>query len=146
MVNSSWTLAHISRLWWRLRPPQLVYPPCNVSSLATLPLDRKLKSLYLVSLAQFRPEKNHAMQLRAFALAWKQAITSWTSASEPVLAARLKLIGSCRDQDDSDRVTQLVLHHTSLTSHESRSALLVETVCCQCCQALTCSAFRVSGH
>jgi alpha-1,2-mannosyltransferase len=115
MVNSSWTLAHISSLWWRLRPPRLVYPPCNVSSLAALPLDRKLKSLYLVSLAQFRPEKNHAKQLRAFALACQRAMKSWTPASEPILAARLKLIGSCRGQDDTDRVAQLVICRTDLT-------------------------------
>lgn len=108
MVNSSWTKAHIERLWWKLDGIRLVHPPCNTSSLSALPLDRKLKSLYLVSLAQFRPEKNHAKQLRAFALARKQAAESWTSGSEAILAARLKLIGSCRDQDDQARVTQLV--------------------------------------
>ena len=41
-----------------------------------LPLDRKLKRLYLVSVAQFRPEKNHALQLRAFALARQQAVAA----------------------------------------------------------------------
>ena len=41
-----------------------------------LPLDRKLKRLYLVSVAQFRPEKNHALQLRAFALARQQAMAA----------------------------------------------------------------------
>ena len=108
MVNSSWTQAHISRLWWKLGNPQLVYPPCNTTSLSALPLDRKLKSLYLVSLAQFRPEKNHGKQLRAFALAQQQATRMWSPASEAVLAARLKIIGSCRDRDDHDRVDQLV--------------------------------------
>ncbi|CAK0784222.1 hypothetical protein CVIRNUC_007426 [Coccomyxa viridis] len=107
MVNSSWTQAHISSLWLRLGTPQLVYPPCNTTSLSALPLDRKLKSLYLVSLAQFRPEKNHAKQLRAFALAQEQAARAWSPASEAVLAARLKIIGSCRDQEDHDRVDQL---------------------------------------
>ena len=41
-----------------------------------LSLDRKLKQLYLVSVAQFRPEKNHSMQLRAFALARQLAMAS----------------------------------------------------------------------
>ena len=118
MVNSSWTQAHISRLWWRLGTPQLVYPPCNTTSLSALPLDRKLKSLYLVSLAQFRPEKNHAKQLRSFALAQEQAMRAWSPASEAVLAARLKLIGSCRDQDD--RVDRLV----------SRSPLFAQASAC----------------
>jgi hypothetical protein len=42
----------------------------------TLSLDRKLKQLYLISVAQFRPEKNHSMQLRAFALARQLAMVS----------------------------------------------------------------------
>jgi hypothetical protein len=73
MVNSTWTAEHIRRLWWRLEPPARVFPPCDVADLAGLPLDRKLKRLYLVSLAQFRPEKDHALQLRAFARARRRA-------------------------------------------------------------------------
>lgn len=73
MVNSSWTAGHIARLWWRMEPPATVFPPCDSAALAALPLDRKLKRLYLVSLAQFRPEKNHALQLRAFAAARRRA-------------------------------------------------------------------------
>lgn len=62
---------------------------------------------------QFRPEKDHAMQLRAFALARRRAAASavWSGASEAVLAARLKLIGSCRDASDERRVEQLVTLH-----------------------------------
>lgn len=108
MVNSKWTSEHIARLWLRASYPVLVYPPCNVTQLAALPLDRKLKSLYLVSLAQFRPEKNHAKQLRAFAAARERASAEWTHSSEAVLAARLKLIGSCRNQGDEQRVAHLV--------------------------------------
>lgn len=50
-----------------------VYPPCDTTSLQTLPLDRKLKQLFLVSVAQFRPEKNHRLQLEAFAAARRAA-------------------------------------------------------------------------
>jgi alpha-1,2-mannosyltransferase len=73
MVNSSWTSAHIQQLWWSLKEPALVYPPCDTTDLQRLPLDRKLKHLYLVSVAQFRPEKNHRLQLEAFALARQRA-------------------------------------------------------------------------
>jgi glycosyltransferase involved in cell wall biosynthesis len=34
---------------------------------------RRLKHLYLISLAQFRPEKNHELQLEAYALARQRA-------------------------------------------------------------------------
>lgn len=124
MVNSSWTREHISKLWWKFTQPSLVYPPCNVSQLAALKLDRKLKSLYLVSLAQFRPEKDQAKQLRAFALARQRAaalerqreaaISQGTAVVvvspffEAVLAARLKVVGSCRNAEDEERVVQLV--------------------------------------
>ena len=73
MVNSSWTAGHIAQLWWRVEPPATVFPPCDAAALAALPLDRKLKRLYLVSLAQFRPEKDHALQLRALAAARRRA-------------------------------------------------------------------------
>ena len=52
--------------------------------LQTLPLDRKLKQLYLISVAQFRPEKNQALQLRAFARARQHAMeTPPTPAGTP---------------------------------------------------------------
>ena len=160
MVNSAWTHEHIANLWWTFIRLQTVYPPCNVAALAALPLDRKLKCLYMVSLAQvpqelfhrrvthltvsvyasvegqqcqgmplltsgsmwvaqFRPEKDHAMQLRAFALARQRAASAaaWSGSSEAVLAARLKLIGSCRDDDDERRVEQLVIFRQCYGSH-----------------------------
>lgn len=69
MVNSSWTAAHVRQLWWMWEEPALVYPPCDTTDLQTLPLDRRLKHLFLVSVAQFRPEKNHRLQLEAYAMA-----------------------------------------------------------------------------
>lgn len=125
MVNSTWTREHIARLWWQASWPALVYPPCNVIKLASLPLDRKLKSLYLVSLAQFRPEKNHAKQLRAFAAARQHADAQWTHSSEAVLAARLKLIGSCRNEEDEQRVAKLVRSAGSFSTLVMSSAFLL---------------------
>jgi glycosyltransferase involved in cell wall biosynthesis len=43
----------------------VVYPPCNTDALATLPLGQRDR--VVVSVAQFRPEKAHALQLQAFA-------------------------------------------------------------------------------
>ena len=73
MVNTSWTWNHIHKLWWRFQLPKRVYPPCDTVALQRLPLDRKLKRIILVSIAQFRPEKNHMLQLQAFALARAKA-------------------------------------------------------------------------
>ena len=51
----------------------LVYPPCDTTQLQQLPLDRRLKQLYLISVSQFRPEKNHRLQLEAYAAARRNA-------------------------------------------------------------------------
>lgn len=74
IVNSTWTAGHIRQLWWHWKAPTVVFPPCNTLALQQLQLDRKLKRLYLISVAQFRPEKNHRLQLEAFALARQLAM------------------------------------------------------------------------
>ena len=63
-ANSTWTKNHIAALW-NLRPT-IVYPPCDTKHLRDYSQTKK-KPLVL-SLAQFRPEKNHITQLEAWAL------------------------------------------------------------------------------
>ena len=84
MVNSSWTEGHINQLWAGVedtkkdsepttaRPVTVhkVYPPCDTSEFAKIP--RKSEELFqkeglikVVSVGQFRPEKDHALQIRA---------------------------------------------------------------------------------
>lgn len=139
MANSSWTAGHLEQLWWR-RPriskekkngkekvssfssSTIVYPPCGVSSLQDLPLERaplpeevfgkkrkkgskEEEGKLLVALAQFRPEKNQAALLRAFALARRRAAK--VHPSHPVLSARLALVGGVRDAADAGRVEAL---------------------------------------
>lgn len=107
MVNSSWTRRHIVDLWWQWNKPARVYPPCDTRALQALPLDRRLKRVYLLSIAQFRPEKDHAMQLRALAAARRKAAGMHDGGGEAVLAAHLKLVGSCRNAEDEQRIQQL---------------------------------------
>ncbi|KFM24507.1 GDP-Man:Man(3)GlcNAc(2)-PP-Dol alpha-1,2-mannosyltransferase [Auxenochlorella protothecoides] len=107
MVNSSWTKRHISLLWLGHRDPFLVYPPCNTEALQELPLSRRLKRLYIVSVSQFRPEKQHALQLRAFARARRDAERLESDAGDAVLAARLELVGGCRNAEDAARIEEL---------------------------------------
>lgn len=107
MVNSSWTAGHVRQLWWNWDEPALVYPPCDTTDLQRLPLDRRLKHLFLVSVAQFRPEKNHRLQLEAFALARERAGRNAAGKPSPVLVSTLKMVGSCRGEDDEARLQQL---------------------------------------
>jgi len=102
MVNSTWTYNHIKSLWmfasWRKRI-HIVYPPCDTRSLETLPLNDREKAI--LSIGQFRPEKDHTLQIRSFAR---------LLATHPELkdgGARLVLVGGCRDAEDEGRVARL---------------------------------------
>ncbi|KAJ1859191.1 asparagine-linked glycosylation protein [Coemansia sp. RSA 720] len=66
MTNSTWTHNHIVKLFGIPRMTRVVYPPCDTTALAQFPLDER-KNI-IVSLAQFRPEKNHELQIDAFAM------------------------------------------------------------------------------
>jgi len=95
MVNSTWTKGHIKQLWFGsssssgIRPNalRLVYPPCNTTYLQAAAEETSLEQLLsrtssecrnmcrclenrtlLVSIGQFRPEKDHLLQIRSDAL------------------------------------------------------------------------------
>ena len=74
MVNSSWTKNHIGRLWWKLEDAKVVFPPCNTKELQQKQRNETSDKTgrLLVSIAQFRPEKNQQLQIEAFADAKKR--------------------------------------------------------------------------
>ncbi len=111
MTNSSWTQSHILHLWSPYRPPSsppiaVVYPPVAVRELEAevdvSPATEPRREKVLLYIAQFRPEKNHALILQAFARFAK-------SGTPTAQGARLVLVGSVRDDADSKRVYQLRL-------------------------------------
>lgn len=134
MTNSSWTQAHIQALWGPMRArgskrwPSLfwsgcsgkntgsdivvVYPPVAVSELeqevevsASSEAAREKALLYI---AQFRPEKNHQLIMKAFAAFLKKGEED-SDAKKKTPAAKLVLVGSVRDDHDAKRVYQLRL-------------------------------------
>lgn len=106
MVNSSWTLDHILSLWRAPNRTSVVYPPCDVAAFLDLPLDedgdRKRHSI--VSVAQFRPEKDHRLQIRAFKKLLDRRGDDGPGGRK---ALKLVLVGGCRNQEDEDRVLML---------------------------------------
>lgn len=71
-VNGSWTEGHISELWGTssrkasgaFTPRQVkVFPPCNSTELSQVPL-RKKREAIILSVGQFRPEKDHMLQIQ----------------------------------------------------------------------------------
>ena len=71
MVNSSWTEDHINKLWTSNRIHK-VYPPCDNRDFLRIQRNFDTEKNFshqrinkIVSLGQFRPEKDHAMQIRS---------------------------------------------------------------------------------
>eukprot|EP00931_Biecheleriopsis_adriatica_P108261 TRINITY_DN82591_c0_g1_i1.p1 TRINITY_DN82591_c0_g1~~TRINITY_DN82591_c0_g1_i1.p1 ORF type:complete len:529 (-),score=99.42 TRINITY_DN82591_c0_g1_i1:10-1596(-) len=108
LVNSSWTRGHIDALWNLRDRTCIAYPPCDTAALASLPLERAAKDFggrLVLSLAQFRPEKNHPLQLRAFSRFLEKS-PSCRQAKSPD-RVRLVVAGGCRDEGDRQRVAAL---------------------------------------
>ncbi|XP_074073297.1 GDP-Man:Man(3)GlcNAc(2)-PP-Dol alpha-1,2-mannosyltransferase [Macrotis lagotis] len=103
MVNSTWTLNHILALWKVQSCCRIVYPPCDVNTFLDIPLHEKqmTSEATIVSIGQFRPEKNHSLQIKAFAKLLEEMATK----NAPSL--KLILIGGCRNRDDENRVKEL---------------------------------------
>ncbi len=101
MVNSTWTYNHIHFLWRFARKRlHIVYPPCDVQSLQSFQIDNRQNMI--LSIGQFRPEKDHPLQIRSFARLRKRV------QDHPKLHdVRLILVGSCRGESDENRVEEL---------------------------------------
>lgn len=65
MVNSSWTENHILDLWQVPFKTHRVYPPCEVSHLKNLQPTFLEDKVIILSVGQFRPEKDHPLQLQS---------------------------------------------------------------------------------
>jgi alpha-1,2-mannosyltransferase len=102
LVNSTWTYNHIQSLWkgaaW-LKKIQIVFPPCSVTDFQKNDVTKRRKSVIL-SIGQFRPEKDHALQIESMARLFQLH-------PELKQEAKLVLIGSCRGAADQARLEQL---------------------------------------
>jgi len=110
MVNSTWTKGHIDQLW--KCDSAIVYPPCNTTEFQKLPLEREentenrrygshQKIETILSIGQFRPEKDHALQIASFAGLVKRL------PEERKKLVKLILAGGCRNAEDFKRVEHL---------------------------------------
>ncbi|CAL9179747.1 unnamed protein product [Musa hybrid cultivar] len=123
MVNSSWARSHIDCLWKIPPLTKRVYPPCDTSSLQPiifnfdvlflyktnfrelsftrmLTLGKLVRSPVIVSVAQFRPEKAHSLQLEAFA-------QSVGILDQDMPRPKLQFVGSCRNKQDEESLQKL---------------------------------------
>ncbi|KAG5654304.1 hypothetical protein H0H81_004723 [Sphagnurus paluster] len=125
MANSSWTKNHVDAILQHADPlldalhmpllliPQphkaglesaeIVYPPCDTHEVATFPLEGRER--VILSVAQFRPEKDHETQVRAF----EHLLKAHPEHSQSVTGSEVKLvlIGGSRNTGDAARVEGL---------------------------------------
>ena len=126
-VNSTWTRGHIDAMWsLPAGRVHTVYPPCDTKTLQQIPLGIvqpwgassaagsqtaaaavHVREPMIMSLAQFRPEKDHALQLRAFALFLERMRAQAAERGVPPLSVTLALLGGVRDAGDEARVAEL---------------------------------------
>jgi len=120
MVNSTWTYNHINSLFFRrtllrgINPLKIVYPPCgNNEFLSKFNLEGRKKQI--LSVGQFRPEKNHKLQIEAFyefrqkykAKMKEARKAKGKDSSDEEDNVKLILVGGVRDKEDRLRVNQL---------------------------------------
>ncbi|WVW78496.1 hypothetical protein I302_100451 [Kwoniella bestiolae CBS 10118] len=132
MTNSSWTQAHIQSLLTKARSSflasillkddttirkreergeakqedrarcEVVYPPCDTKEFIKLGnLDKRKREI--VSLAQFRPEKEHAKQLHALATLFEK----YPQYRKGPQSVKLVMMGGARDANDEERLDGL---------------------------------------
>ena len=127
MTNSSWTRGHIQSLWGPQRRKsqkssdmEVVFPPVAVQELEqaieiseSSEIRREKALLYV---AQFRPEKNHSLILRAFS---RMLHSNPDDAAKATRNAKLVLVGSVRDSEDATRVynLRLLAHELQIKDH-----------------------------
>ncbi|KAF8627395.1 hypothetical protein AX17_006210 [Amanita inopinata Kibby_2008] len=122
MVNSTWTKDHVDAILQHSDPildllhiysllcfygsetkaSRIVYPPCDTRAMADFPLHNRQR--VILSVAQFRPEKDHAMQLRSF----HKLLGKYPEhAASDDHGVKLMLIGGSRNSEDAARVEGL---------------------------------------
>ncbi|KAG0347612.1 asparagine-linked glycosylation protein [Podila humilis] len=104
MTNSSWTKGHIDSLW-KIKST-VVYPPCDTNAFNQSPLSNRER--IILSVAQFRPEKGHSLQLEAMAQLLKShpEYRHLEKEKNP-LEVQLVMLGSARNPSDEARIQQL---------------------------------------
>ena len=127
MCNSSWTRAHITSLWKTKKSlssfATVIYPPCPVEEfekqITVSEASESQREPLILYIAQFRPEKDHALVLRSFArfihsINSDTLPTSSSSDTTSQSTPRLVLIGSVR----ADTPDETHIYNLRLLAHE----------------------------
>jgi len=132
MCNSSWTRGHITALW-KPRKSSLstslfatvLYPPCAVREIASRitisAVSERARENIILYIAQFRPEKNHALVLRSFGKYYH----SLPEGTPPEQRPRLVLIGAVR----SNTPDEIHIYNLRLQARELKIGSATTFIC-----------------
>ncbi|XP_070493821.1 GDP-Man:Man(3)GlcNAc(2)-PP-Dol alpha-1,2-mannosyltransferase [Chironomus tepperi] len=116
MVNSTWTENHVNHIWNIPLRTHRVYPPCEVTSLKDIQhVPSSDGNIYILSVGQYRPEKDHPLILQSL-----YELRTYLQDDEALWdRIRLIFVGSCRNDEDSERVKNLkdFSKHLALDDH-----------------------------
>lgn len=116
MVNSSWTENHILAIWNAPYKTHRVYPPCDVNHLKDLVhVPSSDGKIFILSVGQYRPEKDHPLILQGL----YELRTLLNNDEDLWNRIHLIFVGSCRNQEDLERVQHLkdFAKHLALDEH-----------------------------
>uniref|UniRef100_A0A1B0D6I2 GDP-Man:Man(3)GlcNAc(2)-PP-Dol alpha-1,2-mannosyltransferase n=1 Tax=Phlebotomus papatasi TaxID=29031 RepID=A0A1B0D6I2_PHLPP len=144
MVNSSWTEGHINSLWQIPLKTHRVYPPCDVSDLKKIHfIGNDAERIVIMSVGQFRPEKDHPLQLQAM-----YELRSLLVNDEPLWnRLRLVIVGSCRHEEDIERMKNMkdLSKHLSLENSVEFRVNVTYQELLQCYQTARIGLHTISG-
>ena len=129
MCNSSWTRGHISAIWKAGSSmtsfASVLYPPCAVEEIeakieVTARSEKRRENIVLY-IAQFRPEKNHPLVLRAFAKYYHSLSDTTRLQRRPGLV----LIGAVR----SNTPDEIHIYNLRLLARELRIDGVTSFIC-----------------
>ncbi|PVZ99704.1 hypothetical protein BB558_004263 [Smittium angustum] len=122
MANSTWTYNHIRKTFVGCEFINVVYPPCDTDGLVKFNLKGKIsgsgkvipRERKIISLAQFRPEKNQSLQIESFAKFLENCPEFKISKEnenqkENDSSVKLIIMGGARNSADMERVEKLKL-------------------------------------
>ena len=105
MVNSNWTYNHVSTIFGMRKRDKIriVFPPCDLEELVSIG-DRKegRRKGLIVSVGQFRPEKNHLLQFYTL----KELLLK-NKDNSLIQKVQLVVIGGTRNAEDRRRAEHL---------------------------------------
>jgi alpha-1,2-mannosyltransferase len=106
LVNSTWTFNHVQSLWWftaLTKRIHIAFPPCRISSSSQSSDNQnshEQRKRTVLSIGQFRPEKDHELQIESLATLFDK---------HPTLRGDVKMVmvGGCRNAEDEERLRHL---------------------------------------